>query len=41
MSRLALGKGLDALIKQTQEVVQMTTQEAAQVVETSSGAAVA
>ena len=36
-----LGKGLDALIKQTQEVVQMTTQEAAQVVETSSGAAVA
>lgn len=33
MSRLALGKGLDALIKQTQEVVQMTTQEAAQAVE--------
>lgn len=34
MSRQALGKGLDALIKQTQEVVQMTTEEAAQVVET-------
>ena len=34
MSRQALGKGLDALIKQTQEVVQMTTQEAAQAVET-------
>lgn len=33
MSRQALGKGLDALIKQTQEVVQMTTQEAAQAVE--------
>lgn len=33
MSRQALGKGLDALIKQTQEVVQMTTQQAAQVVE--------
>ena len=34
MSRQALGKGLDALIKQTQEVVQLTTQEAAQAVET-------
>lgn len=33
MSRQALGKGLDALIKQTQEVVQMTTQQAAQAVE--------
>ncbi|MBO5011362.1 MAG: ParB/RepB/Spo0J family partition protein [Elusimicrobiaceae bacterium] len=33
MSRQALGKGLDALIKQTQEVVQMTTAEAAQAVE--------
>lgn len=33
MSRQALGKGLDALIKQTQEVVQMTTEEAAQAVE--------
>lgn len=33
MSRQALGKGLDALIKQTQEVVHMTTQEAAQAVE--------
>ncbi len=35
MSRQALGKGLDALIKQTQEVVQMTTAQAAQVVEPS------
>lgn len=35
MSRQALGKGLDALIKQTQEVVQMTTQEAMQVVQPS------
>ncbi len=33
MSRQALGKGLDAIIKQTQEVVQMTTAEAAQAVE--------
>lgn len=33
MSRQALGKGLDALIKQTQEVVQMSTQEAARAVE--------
>ncbi len=33
MSRQALGKGLDALIKQTQEVVQMTTQQAAQAVD--------
>lgn len=33
MSRQALGKGLDALIKQTQEVVQMSTAEAAQAVE--------
>jgi len=33
MSRQALGKGLDALIKQTQEVVQMTTAQAAQAVE--------
>ena len=30
MVRQALGKGLDALIKQTQEVAQMTTQQAAQ-----------
>ncbi len=30
MARQALGKGLDALIKQTQEISQMTTQEATQ-----------
>lgn len=40
MSRQALGKGLDALIKQTQEVVQMTTAQAAQAVEPA-GASVA
>ena len=33
MARQALGKGLDALIKQTQEISQMTTQEAAQAVQ--------
>ncbi len=33
MARQALGKGLDALIKQTQEISHMTTQEAAQVVQ--------
>ena len=32
MARQALGRGLDALIKQTQEVSNMTTQEAAEVV---------
>ncbi len=40
MSRQALGKGLDALIKQTQEVVQMTTQEAAQAIQQTPGTAV-
>lgn len=35
MSRLALGKGLDALIKQTQEVSQMTTTEVAQTINSS------
>ena len=40
MSRQALGKGLDALIKQTQEVVQMTTQEAAQTIQEMPGATV-
>lgn len=32
MARQALGRGLDALIKQTQEVANMTTQEAAEIV---------
>ena len=32
MARQALGRGLDALIKQTQEVSNMTTQEAAEIV---------
>lgn len=40
MSRQALGKGLDALIKQTQEVVQMTTQEASQAIQQTPGTAV-
>lgn len=40
MSRQALGKGLDALIKQTQEVVQMTTQEAAQTIQEMPGTTV-
>lgn len=35
MARQALGKGLDALIKQTQEVVNLPTEQAAEVVQTS------
>ena len=37
MARQALGKGLDALLKQTQEVVNMPTQEAAKVVQNTPG----
>ncbi len=40
MARQALGKGLDALLKQTQEVVNMPTQEAAQVVQNTPGVTV-
>ena len=40
MARQALGKGLDALLKQTQEVVNLPTQEAAQVVQNVPGVSV-
>lgn len=40
MVRQALGKGLDALIKQTQEVTQLTTPEAAQALATTPGTTV-
>lgn len=40
MARQALGKGLDALLKQTQEVVNLPTQEAAQVVQNTPGVTV-
>lgn len=40
MARQALGKGLDALIKQTQEITNLPTQEAAQVVQDTPGMSV-
>ncbi|MBR2081845.1 MAG: ParB/RepB/Spo0J family partition protein [Elusimicrobiaceae bacterium] len=40
MSRQALGKGLDALIKQTQEVANLDVQEAAEVVQNTPGMSV-
>lgn len=41
MARQALGRGLDALLKQTQEISNMTTQEAAQAVQNSADTVVA
>lgn len=40
MARQALGKGLDALIKQTQEVVNLPTEQAAEVVQQTEGTSV-
>lgn len=40
MARQALGKGLDALIKQTQEVANLNTEQAAQVVQNTPGMSV-
>lgn len=40
MARQALGKGLDALIKQTQEVVNLPTEEAAEIVQKTEGTSV-